>query len=452
MTTRRSLLAAMPRLGALLTVAACDAEKSGGDTGAGPSPRRDPEPPRWVPEGAEEDDTRFRHGVQAGDATPAGVVLSVWTTATRVRLRLARARGDQGWEELSAVAGLTVVDGAVALPLDGLDPDTAYNFCFEDEDGGGRSRVGRFRTAVAPGSDRVVVFGATSCLGGNEPFPSLFFAADESLDFFCLLGDTVYADGSRTVDDYRSFYGRVLRTDGFAAVAASTSVIATWDDHEVDNNWERASLAVGQFDAAIESFRRALPQGVGPGGTGIWRSVRWGDTLEVFVLDCRGERGGGLYVSVEQMEWLKAGLRASAARFKIILNSVPITDLSAIFGVALAEDRWQGYPAQRDEILGAIEDDGITGVLWVAGDVHYAQVGLIDPAGGRAAARWEVFCGPGGSFPNPGADLFIGDAQYPFLSTAWNWCRFTCDPRAGTVRVEHIGDDGLPLSDFTLTP
>lgn len=452
MTTRRDLLAAMPRLGALLTLSACGDPKPGDDTALGPTPVRSPEPPRWEPAGTREDDSVFRHGVQSGDVTPTTVRLSVWSTAERLRLRVARARGDDGWEELPAQDALAVVDGALSLPVDGLDPDTAYNFFFEDEVDGGRSRVGRFRTALAPGADRIVVFGATSCLGGNEPLPSLFFAAEAALDFFCLLGDTVYADGSRTADDYRSFYGRILRTDGFAAAVASTSVIATWDDHEVDNNWERAGLAPGQFDAALASFRRALPQGEGPGGTGIWRSLRWGDTLEVFVLDCRGERGGGLYVSVEQMEWLKAGLRASEARFKIIMNSVPITDLSAIFGVALAEDRWQGYPAQREEILGFIEDESIGGVLWVAGDVHYAQVGHVDPAGGRAAARWEVFCGPGGSFPNPGADLFIGDEQYPFMSTAWNWCRFTCDPRAGTVRVEHVGDDGGVISDFTLSP
>jgi hypothetical protein len=32
----------------------------------------------------------------------------------------------------------------------------------------------------------------------------------------------------------------------------------------------------------------------------------------------------------------------------------------------------------------------------------------------------------------------------------WNWVRFTCDPGAGTIRVQHVGDDGLDLSDITL--
>ena len=66
----------------------------------------------------------------------------------------------------------------------------------------------------------------------------------------------------------------------------------------------------------------------------IWRSFRWGHSAEVFVLDCRGERRPStrsvnptresVYISRAQMDWLKAGLRASPAVFKFIVNSVPI--------------------------------------------------------------------------------------------------------------------------------
>ena len=53
-----------------------------------------------------------------------------------------------------------------------------------------------FRTA--PRRSRVIRFGATSCLGGNRPWPSLSVAAQQKYDFFCFLGDSVYADGSDT--------------------------------------------------------------------------------------------------------------------------------------------------------------------------------------------------------------------------------------------------------------
>jgi alkaline phosphatase D len=150
------------------------------------------------------------------------------------------------------------------------------------------------------------------------------------------------------------------------------------------------------------------------------------------------------------MDWLKAGLAESEARFKIVLNSVPITDLSAIFGQGARDDRWEGFPEQRAELLGFIEEAGIEGVLWVAGDVHYAQVGQVDPEGGTAAGQVEVFAGPGGSFANVGAELFEGDPQYAWMSSTWNYARFTCDPAAGTVLVEHIDDDGALLNEALL--
>ncbi|MFO0003851.1 MAG: alkaline phosphatase D family protein, partial [bacterium] len=145
--------------------------------------------------------------------------------------------------------------------------------------------------------------------------------------------------------------------------------------------------------------------------------------LDLFALDCRGERRDGNYISPEQMAWLKAELSASTARFKVILNSVPITDLSAIFGTTQAMDRWQGYPAQREEILAHIRDDAVEGVLWITGDVHYAQIGRVDPAGGPGEDQWEVFCGPGGSTLNVLVEAFIGNEQYELLFAQWNYTR-----------------------------
>jgi phosphodiesterase/alkaline phosphatase D-like protein len=420
------------------------------DTGTDRAPERDPEPDAWDPGGTVDADG-FAWGVQVGDPRPDAALVSVWTTAATVRMVLARADGAIGWTEVADQAGLAPVDGRLQVPLAGLDPDTAYSVVFVDEAGGGRSRVARFRTALAADGLRVVTFGATSCLGGNEPWPTLTRAAAEQLDFFGLLGDTVYADGSVTAAEYRLFWDQALRTAGFVDLTASCGVVATWDDHEVDNNWDRGDLVEGQYDAALAEFRAALPQTAGPGGSGIWRVLRWGRVLDVFVLDCRGERAGDAYLSAAQMAWLQSGLLASEARFKVIFNSVPITDLTAIFGAGGAEDRWDGYPAQRSEILSFIADSGIEGVLWVTGDVHYAQVGNVDPAGGVAEDAVEVFVGPGGSFGNVAAELFEGDPQYWWLSSQWNYTRFRCDPVAGTIEVQHIGDAGDVLNAVTLT-
>ncbi len=434
------------------------ADSGGADTGApddtgdpGPAaPTRAPEPAaRWAPDTAE-DPALFPVAVALGDAADGRLHVRVRSTAPTVRLRWALASGD-AWEEQPATAEQTLHEGAVAhsFVIEGVPADVAGCVCAETPDGL-RSAVSRFRSATAPGTARQVVFGATSCFGGNEPWASLSVAASEDLDFFCLLGDTVYADGSVDLADYRLHWSDAVAVQGLADLARSTSLVATWDDHEVDNNWEAASLDADQLAAAVAAMRETLPIGDGEGPAGIWRQLRWGDTLEVFVLDCRGERSGAQYISEAQPAWLAAALEASEARFKIILNSVPITDLQNIFGGAGASDRWEGHPEQRTAVLQHIADAGIPGVLWVTGDVHYAQVGRVDDEGGPGADQWEVFTGPAGSFLNVAADLYEGHPQYTWMAAVHNWCRFTCDPLRGTVLVEHVDDAGAVLHRIEL--
>jgi alkaline phosphatase D len=393
----------------------------------------------------------FAWGVQIGDATTSSAIVSVRTTEASVTLVLMRAVGET-WEEIDRRAGLVPVDDVVQITLDGLDADTAHAVAVYSEDLARRTPVGRFRTALGTDGWRVVVFGATSCLGGNEPWPNLSVAATEALDFFCLLGDTIYNDQDPDPYDLDGKWSAALSTEGLRALTASTSVIATWDDHEVENNWSYDDPGTPELAAdALVAFRRGLPQGAGPDGSSIWRQLSWGPVLDVFVLDCRGERREGNYISVAQMDWLKAGLSASTARFKIILNSVPITDYTVLFGTAQDEDRWAGYPTQRSEILEHIRDNAIGGVLWLSGDVHFAQVGRVDPPGGAGEGMWEVLPGPSGSFLNAVVDLFGGDPQYPILFAAWNYARFTCDPDAGTVTVTFIGDDGGVIEETILS-
>ena len=81
------------------------------------------------------------------------------------------------------------------------------------------------------------------------------------------------------------------------------------------------------------------------------------------------------------MQWLKDGLTSSEAQWKIILNSVPITDMKDLLGPAIADDRWQGYPEDRSDILTFIEEEQIPNILWVSGDFHYGMVSKVSRAG-----------------------------------------------------------------------
>lgn len=453
--TRRALNLGLGATAALAALPACrdKGTETGDDTGAPapePAPDRAPEPAPWEP-GLTEDASAFAWGVQVGDPGQGGAVVGARTTETEaLTLRLAVAEGE-GWSELDATPDLLPGEGGeVQTTLSGLSPDTAYSLCFVTADGARRSPVARFRTGQAADAPlRKIVFGATNCFGGNWPFPSLQFAAEERLDFFLLLGDTVYADGAATQEEYRAFYEENFSAEPLRALFASTGVVATWDDHEVDNNWSWEEVSEEKFQAARAAFWEALPQGRGEGGTQIWRLIPWGPAVDLFVLDCRGERRDGDYISEEQMAWFKAALSASTARFKIVLNSVPITDMTGWFGDALSQDRWQGYE-QRAEILSYIRDNGVTGVLWISGDFHLGMVNRVDMAGGPGDDQWEVLTGPAGSDVNPLGALLELDDQFQLVVLEWNWTRFELDPSLGTCLVQFIGDDGAVLGEKTL--
>ncbi len=421
-----------------------------GETGLAGSPWRDPEPAEWEPEG-ELDLVSFRWGIQTGDARPDAVELSIRSDEPNLRVVVARAEG-----------GDWVVDRELELPcehrarttLEGLSPDTAYRVVAYIASG--RSEVARFRTALAEGQgDRKLVFGATSCIGrSNAPWPNLLQIPAHELDFLILLGDTVYADEAFSLEEYRAYYDEAFSTEGLYEALRDNSAVATWDDHEVDNNWFPASVPELQLDAAGQAFREALPQTEGPSG-GIWRKLTWGSVAELFVLDCRGERvpDEGLYVSEEQLSWLIEELKASTATFKLVLNSVPITDISDIVGQAEADDRWSGFEEQRTRLLSAIDEAGIEGVVWLAGDLHFSAVTWVGRQGDPGASQPEIFCGPSGSRRNPIGALYQGDrTQFPVMFSEWNWVLFVADPLLGTLQAQFIGDDGSVLEEITLAP
>ncbi|PKN55288.1 MAG: hypothetical protein CVU56_22175 [Deltaproteobacteria bacterium HGW-Deltaproteobacteria-14] len=410
-----------------------------------------------------EDPVLFPLGVQSGDPLPDGAVL--WTRFTgegdvEVFVFRNTAEGPPGAGPLSQREKVTPgAAGFVHADLGGvLDPWTEYHYCFVD--GTRRSRVARFRTAPAAAASPVVVFGAGSCSKYlYRPFEVLSRASEADLDLFLLLGDTVYADGADDAEDYREKWAENFGTDGYRDLFRTTPCVATWDDHEVANNWDPETGDAALIATARAAFFEHLAIRRAPDAPErIWRSVRYGRTLEVFVLDCRGEKRPSTrkteaaeYISVAQMTWLKAALTASPATFKVIMNSVPITNMPIYW--LNADERWEGYDAQRDEILA--HTAGIPGVLWVSGDFHYGSVQHVDKPGDPFFAQIEVLTGPLAQI-NPATGLLqaTGDpAQFEWITDSFNYTRFTADPAAAppAITVDHVGPDGTVLHTRTLT-
>lgn len=416
-----------------------------------PAPARSASPAAPEPE-VPVDPVRFPWGVVVTDPLAGSALVRVFARETdRVMLHLQRHDGeawvDAGVQELAR-------DGATHPgTLTGLTADTVYAVWAAVE--GVRSDVTRFRTAPFGVPRRRIRLGATSCLNFSNPgMRNLTHVAEHDVDLFLMLGDAVYADGSRTVEGYRTSWEEHFVRPAMGELFAASAILSVWDDHEVDNNWTldpASSNAVSE--ATLRSARQVmdefLPQRAGPDG--YYRTHRWGEDVEFFLLDCRGERGEDRMVSDAQLAFVIERLQASTARFKIVLSSVHLTDHQALFSTIEAADRWQGVPAQRAELVATLAN--VPGTLVLTGDMHFGSVQQLDPEG-PGAAVWEIAAGPSGSFLAPvGVLIELLDGippQYAVVLEDWSWTLLDLDPSTGEVHARFIGNDGTTLAEHTL--
>jgi ABC-type multidrug transport system ATPase subunit/phosphodiesterase/alkaline phosphatase D-like protein len=426
------------------------------------APYRGPEPPPFVPN-ATLDYGTFQWGIQTGDVTNTSALVSLHTNATSVNMQLLVANANISWEVVTTVDNITVANGLVQLLLTGLEPDTAYSVWFyQTADPNSRSYVARFRTAVSESTPiRKIVFGATCCLGlTDSPWYSLGKAAEEELDFFLLLGDTTYADYSQTLAQFTAAWNSTLSTEGFRNLSLSTSFIATWDDHELTYNWQFQNTPqfIALYDTALQAFRNAIPQTLGPPSRSrIWRSLRWGNTLEVFVLDVRSELNStaGYIVSDQQLQWLKDGLLNSSCVFKLIMTSLPISNLSSILGNSSNTMLWEGYPAQRDDLINYIVQNGITGVLFISGHVQFGLLTRLAQNNTFGGSLFEAVTGPSGSQINQilrlNPFLNLNSDQFLNLVNTWTYTRFEADPLSHNMTIQYIDDQGTVVNSQSLS-
>jgi alkaline phosphatase D len=429
-----------------------------GDGGAIAGPpdlavERPPAPPEPTPLSSD-----FPLGVASGDPTPTRAIFwARYTGARPLRLVVWEMRGDAYAREVASVDATPATGdgGFVRRDVDGLTAGAPHRYAFFELDGDGarlaRSPIGRLRVPARDDALVDVTLGALSCTAWGKSFAALARAAARpDLDAFLFLGDTVYCDGARTRADYRDKWARTLGTDEYRALRAAHAAIATWDDHEVDDNWDPETIDGAQRDAATGAFLEHQPVRRDPTAPErIWRRLRFGRTVELFVLDCRGERrpstrrdDDAQYISPAQLAWLKAGLGASDAVFKVILNSVPISAFPGAFQVAPG-DRWEGYPAQRRALLEHIDASGVRGVLWISGDFHLGSIGRVATSG-AGATQLEVLAGPGAQSPNV-LSATLGGPQFDFATGTNNYTTFRFDPTSRRVRVAFLDGDGAPL-------
>lgn len=397
----------------------------------------------------------FTHGVASGDARPDGAVL--WTRIDREATVILEVATDGAFADVVLQPEVRAAgdhDFTAKVEVTGLQPGTAYYYRFRR--GSSLSEVGAFRTASPENEAAPVRFIFSGDSDGTVredgsrafDFRVLDAARAEEPDFFLYFGDTIYADSpygpkAETLDAYRAKYKENRGVDALRRILAAASIYTVWDDHEVENDFAGATVAPDLLAAGRRAFREYLPIGGDDEPEVLYRRFRWGKAVELIILDERSFRDANvadacvaageaepdllpglgapgapeayhdLRSSIElppetepgclaalsdpdrtmlgdaQKEFLLRALEESDATFKFIVNPVPIAEL-----IVQPYDRWEGYRAERDEILRFIEEHDIRNVIFLTTDFHANIISdvRVDLASPRVAV--EAITGP----------------------------------------------------------
>jgi len=404
-------------------------------------------------------------GITAGDVTPSSAV--VWARTSNTSRMIVDWSTEESFRNAQHIEGpiATARNGNVAQTvLDGLPSgkEIFYRVRFKTQGGGASAPATGRLVTPGEGRDLSFVFGGDQCgagwginpdWGGLRIFKTML---DTRPDFLIHLGDRIYADriihdeirlpdGRRwrnivtpakkvvaeSLDLFRGNYSYNFIDEHYRRFSAQVPMIATWDDHEVMNNWwpgrrltwkemHRKGYGIKDTTPLVEWGRQAFFEFTpmrrnDTDPDRIYRKVPCGPLADVFMLDGRSYRGPNdrnrdrfgsentQMLGPAQIEWLKNELQKSKAVWKIIANPQPIAHVRK--RPAPRYDQWangdHGAPLGREleiaDILTFIKRQGIQNTVWLAADVHYSAAFQFDP--NRAAFRdflpfWEFVSGP----------------------------------------------------------
>jgi phosphodiesterase/alkaline phosphatase D-like protein len=312
------------------------------------------------------------------DAANGRALIGVWgNRALDVQVRYAREANavTQGIRS-DSVRLQKARDFAGVIEIDRAMPGTIFYALYDGDEA--ISDVQSFR--MPPGSRQTgdVAIGFSGDMEERyKPFRIFDAISAQSIDAFVHLGDTVYADIPRrdftpTVSHYRTKHSNNRSDRSLQSFMAKHAMIATWDDHEIENdcNGEHPAMAVAE-----QVFREYWPAR-NSGELGLYRRLSFGRDIELFVLDTRRFRSPQDRVDGASKTMLGSAQKAqfirdyvaSNARYRLIATSVPFHGSS--------RDAWGSYATERDELLAmfaaAHAASGVRTVC-LSADYHFAR-------------------------------------------------------------------------------
>jgi alkaline phosphatase D len=407
-------------------------------------------------------DPAYPHGVAAGDPLPDGAV--IWTRVDPVgvgggAVEVAwEVAADPSFAEILAsgtVATDASRDHTVHALVSGLPADGWFHYRFRHTAGAEvrTSRTGRLRTAPEPGSSpERLRFAWCSCQQINR---SLYVAhaamAAEDLDYVVHYGDYLYVSdgGTISLDDYRGVWKRFKANPYLQDLHAALPMVMMWDDGEFANGVDKA-FPPARFDAARQAWFEFAPH-LAPADERFrtYRRLGWGNLVDFPLIDVRQYRdvlidandpsgilpttdtnlpsGAAIFdpdrtcLGATQKAWLKDTLATSPATWKHIGTSYPFVALRLEDydtpevradppagwhpngGKYFSTEQWDGYWAERRELMDFLAEGCIENVVATSGHTHiwfecgirpdYDDLPGDDGVGGSPVVMREYVCG-----------------------------------------------------------
>jgi alkaline phosphatase D len=240
-----------------------------------------------------------------------------------------------------------------------------------------------------------IAFG--SCASETHPQPVLDLVVQHKPDIFVYLGDNIYGD-TYDMKILQAKYDSLAAKPEFQRLKKNVKLFATWDDHDYGWNdsgkWyphkkESKEMFLKFFDEPANSDRRKHE--------GIYTSYMFegdGKKMQLILLDNRTFRSNlrmyrgelnddekyfypldyypheikdSVLLGEEQWKWLEQELKKPA--------DIRIIGSGSQFGIAFnGYEAWANFPHEQKRFLDLIKKTKASGVLFITGDVHYAEI------------------------------------------------------------------------------
>lgn len=467
----------------------------------------------------------FMLGVASGDPASDGFV--IWTKLAPLPLAphggMPMKAVEVGWEVAAdeAMTRILRTGSALARPelghavhveIAGLEPDREHFYRFTC--GGERSATGRARTFPMPGAAvERLNFGVLGCQRYEDGFFTAYrHVAAEHFDFVFHYGDYIYEyrtvrpgerqrpvarvmpgepDETYDLADYRLRYAIYKLDPDLQLAHASAPWIASFDDHEVENNFADLVSEEGippeifalRRAAAFQAWYEHMPvrRSAIPDGPRIraYRRFHYGSLAQIDVLDTRQHRspqpcGGGrqsdcrealgadrTMLGPAQERWLADGLASSSARWNVLAQQVMMMRYER--GSDTRErrydlDKWDGAPAARDRLFAALTEARTANPVVLTGDIHQNWAGELkadfdDPAsrtlGVELVATSISSGGDGADTTKAGEAALRRNPHMRFFNNRRGYMRHVVTPagwRADYRVLEKVSEPGAPVS------